>query len=84
MSVRLLLPYSMGSEVYVNPMTFEPAIDHPILDIGSSYSSVKQPIMQWCAELWGNRVSMGFNGDDYYIDFPTESDLNWFKLRWLS
>ncbi len=82
--VRLSLPYSMGRTTVVNPMTFESEYDHPILNIYSSHSSVKQPIMQWCAEIWGNRVSMGFDGDDYYIDFPTEADLNWFKLRWLS
>lgn len=82
--VRLTLPHSMGRMTAVNPQTFEAEYHHPILNIYSSYSSVKQPIMEWCASTWGNRVSMGFDGDDYYIDFPTEADLNWFKLRWLS
>jgi len=84
MTVRLTLPFSMGREIPSHHPYIDAEYDHPILIIGSSYSSVKQPIMQWCAETWGNRVSMGFDGDDYYIDFPSEADLNWFKLRWLS
>jgi hypothetical protein len=74
----------MGRQLPSTDPFIDVEYDHPILIIGSSYSSVKQPIMQWCAEIWGDRVSMGFDGDDYYIDFPTEADLNWFKLRWLS
>lgn len=83
MTVRMLLPFSMGREVLTTHPFDTPYIEHPILDVGSSYSSVKQPIMAWCAEHYGNRISMGFDGNDYYIDFPTEADVTVFKLKWL-
>ena len=79
---RLLLPFSMGSQVYAHPDTYEPTIDHPILDIGSSYSGVKTPILEWLQEKYGDTASTGFNGDEYYIDFPTEADITLFMLRW--
>ena len=84
--VRLYLLESMGTTVSVNPVTYEPDVSHPILHIGSSYSSIKQPIMEWLAENYGTRVQPGFDTEveDYYIDFPTEADVTWFKLRWLS
>lgn len=84
MTVRMLLPHSMGRVTVINPHTFEAEYDHPILNIYSSYSSIKQPIMEWLVETWGNRLAMGFDGNDYYIDFPSEADMNWFKLRWLA
>ena len=83
MTVRMLLPYSMGKFGPMDPRTFEHDIDHPILEIYSSHSSIKQPIMEWLVETWGDKLGMGFDGTDYYIDFPSEADMNWFKLRWL-
>ena len=80
---RLLLPFEMGRMSLINPHTFEAEYDHPILNIYSSYSSVKQPILAWLVENYGNRASTGFDGNEYYIDFPTDADLMWFKLRWL-
>lgn len=84
--VRMHLPFSMGTPGVTNPVTFEQDIRHPILNIGSSYSSIKTPIMQWLAENYGNKVNCGFDGEceEYYIDFPTEADVTWFKLRWMS
>lgn len=83
MTVRMLLPFSMGKTMYINPNTFEPDIYHPILDIGSSFSSIKPHIMEWLKEHYGNSVNVGFSDGDYYIDFPTETDKTLFILRWL-
>lgn len=83
MTARLVLPFSMGTYGLVDPFTYEPMIDHPILDIGSSYSSIKVPIQKWLFDTHGDKFETGFDGNDYYIDFPTEADLNWFKLKWL-
>ena len=82
----MFLPFSMGTPGVTNPVTFEQDIQHPILNIGSSYSSIKPDIMEWLAATYGTRVQPGFDVDceEYYIDFPTEADVTWFKLRWLS
>ncbi len=82
MTVRMSLPISMGKVVHTDPFTLEPEIDHPILDIGSSYSSVKPHILDWLIKHYGNNFSIGIDGE-YYIDFPTEKDLLWFKLKFL-
>ena len=78
----------MGRVTYYNPYTHESAYDHPILNVGSSYSSIKTEIMQWLIEYYGDTyathpVRVGFD-NDYYIDFDTEQDLTRFKLRWLA
>lgn len=83
MTARLLLPFKMGKYGPMDPLTYERKIDHPILDIGSSHSWVKAHIQVWLVNHYGNDITIGFDGNDYYIDFPTEADLNWFKLRWL-
>lgn len=81
--IRVYLPLTMGHRTSFNPMTYEEEWEHPILYVGSSHSSIKQPIMEWLAETYGTEVQPGFDGE-YYIDFPTEADVTWFKLRWLS
>ncbi len=84
MTVRMYLPFSMGKVTHTDPYTFEPIIEHPILDIGSSYSSIKPHIIKWLAEQHYNVLDIvGIADGNYYIDFRTEEDMIWFKLRWL-
>lgn len=86
MTVRLQLPLSMGKTPHIDPYTFEPVIEHPILKVGSSYCGVKSHITDWLAEQYGIRNigdMIGFADGEYYIDFPTEADMVWFKLKWL-
>lgn len=88
MTIRFHLPLNLGRQVYVDPVTYEPRVIHPILDVRSSYCSIKTEIMQWLIEYYGDTyathpVRVGFD-NEYYIDFDTEADLMWFKLRWLS
>ncbi len=82
MTARMMLPFSMGKVVHTDPYTLAPVIEHPILDIGNSYSSVKSHIMDWLIDRYGNCFCVGLDGE-YYIEFPTEKDMLWFKLRWL-
>ncbi len=82
MTVRMYLPFSMGKTIHTDPFTFEPVIEHPILDIGSSYSVIKPHIEDWVDEHCPDRA-IGLEDGNYYIDFPTEADMAWFKLRWL-
>ena len=86
MTVRMQLFFDMGKVVHTDRFTLEPVIEHPILDIGSSFSRVKQHIFDWLTVRYGVRAvgdMLGFADGEYYIDFPTEADMIWFKLRWL-
>ena len=82
--VRLYLLESMGTTVKINPVTYEPDVRHPVLNVYSSHCSVKMEVLDWLAENYGGRASTGFDGNEYYIDFSTEADITWFKMRWLS
>ena len=86
MTVRLYLPERMGTTVSVNPVTYEPVVKHPILNVYSSHCSIKMPVLEWLDDTYGDSTYTGFDGErgEYYIDFPTEADVTWFKLRWLS
>lgn len=83
MTARMTLPFSMGTYGLMDPVTYEQPIDHPILNIGSSYCLVKFHIIEWLDDTYGDQVKTGFNGTDYYIDFPSEEDITFFKLKWL-
>lgn len=83
MTARLVLPFSMGTYGLIDPVTYERPLDHPILVVGSSNAIIKWPIIQWLTDTYGDRFSTGFDGTDYYIDFPSEEDITWFKLKWL-
>ena len=60
MTVRMYLPFSMGKTVNTDPTTLEPVIEHPILNIGSSYSSVKPHIQEWLIKHYDTRFKTGF------------------------
>ena len=83
MTARMLLPFSMGTYRPANSFTVYQEIDHPILSIGSSYSAIKEPILVWLHEQYGNQIHYGFDGKEYFIDFPSEADKTMFMLRWL-
>ena len=82
MTVRMLLPFEMGKVTSFNPTTFEETIDHPVLDIGSSWAAVKPEIREWMVDTFGF-CHTGFDCGKYFIDFESEADMAWFKLRWL-
>lgn len=83
MSARMLLPFNMGTYGIMDPDTGECPLDHPILVVGSSNSTIKWPIMWWLIDTYGDRISTGFDGTEYFIDFPSEEDITWFKMKWL-
>ena len=78
---RFPLPFSMGRVTHFDPFTYEKTIDHPILEIGSSFSNIKPEIELWLQEQFGDRCRNGFDGE-YYIEFDNEQDLIMFALRW--
>lgn len=81
MTVRKYFPFSMGKTTYIDTFTLEPVIEHPILDIGSSYSMLKSHIEDWLDEHC-TEWDIGLEDGEYYIDFPTEEDVTLFLLRW--
>lgn len=82
MTVRMYLRPDMGKIIHTNPFTLEPVVEHPILDIGSSYCAIKSHILEWLHEQYCD-YTVGFEYGRNYIEFPTEQDMVWFKLRWL-
>jgi len=83
MTVRMLLPFNMGKVITdFNAYSYEETIDHPVLDISSSFAIVKPEIRQWMVDTFGFCHS-GCDCGKYFIDFRTEADMDWFKLRWL-
>lgn len=82
MTVRMLLPFNMGRVTHFNQDTYEETIEHPVLNISGSYATVKPEIRKWMIDTF-RYCHSGFICGDYFIDFKTEEDMNWFKLRWL-
>ncbi len=84
--IKFYLPFSMGKRGPVNPQTYLQEIDHPVLDIGSSYTILKEEVRQWLNDTYGDdraqwRFSMATGG--YFIEFAQEEYVTAFKLRWL-
>ena len=83
--IKLELPFSMGTET-IDPLTLVAAHDHPILEIGSSYSTLRIDVYDWLVEQHGQRAEGGwdfkFDGGNYCLWFKTEADRDWFILRW--
>ena len=69
---------------YVDSITFEEIYDHPILEIGSSYSTLKTEIRIWLNENFGTNWEFTFSGNDYQLWFRTEAHKTWFLIRWLT
>jgi len=80
--VRMLLPFTMGNVTDFNKYTYEHTIDHPILQISSSFAIVKPEIRKWVIDTFGFCHS-GFDCGDYFIDFKTDEDMALFMMKWL-
>jgi hypothetical protein len=80
--IRFPLPFSMGRVTSVDLLTYEQTIDHPILDIGGSFSNIKPEIGIWLREQFGDRCCIGFDNGGNYIEFENEQDVTMFLLRW--
>lgn len=80
--ITVPLPFSLGTVVYIDPVTGEEIISHPVLDIGSSYSTLKQEIIKW---LKVNSIEYTFlyKSPDYIIIFTNEQEAMQFSLLWL-
>lgn len=81
--IKLPIPFSMGTYGEPDPMTFEYEIDHPILNIGSSYSSIKDEVAEWLDATFGERwkCELGQRAE-FTMIFETEEDMTLFLLRW--
>lgn len=73
--IRVDLPFELGTR------RLDGTIDHPVLDIGSSYSSLRQDVQDWLSEHCPE-CGLGFDGG-YHIEFRSEADATLFRMRWL-
>jgi hypothetical protein len=80
--IKMPLSLSMGKVVSYNPSTCEETIDHPILNVGSSFSFLKAEVRQWMSNR-GHKYKFEFDGNEYCLWFETDQDLLLFTLRWL-
>ena len=70
--VKLKLPFEMGTEIIDhNYMVFD--ISHPVLEIGSSASSLKYEVWEWLNASFGDDWEFKFDGDDYCLFFKNQS-----------
>ena len=81
--IKLPIPFSMGTYGEPDPMTFEYEIDHPILNIGSSYSSLKDEVAEWLDATFGERWKCVLSQRaEFTMIFESEEDMTLFLLRW--
>ena len=80
--IKLPIPFSMGTYGEPDPMTFEYEIDHPILNIGSSYSSLKDEVAEWLDAKFDKSWSCEWGHDGAELIFESEEDMTLFLLRW--
>ena len=79
---RYIINWEKGLRILgQHPVTFESELEHPILDISSSYSTLRQPITDWFATKQID-YKFGFDGKGYYIDFYNQQDVALFVLTW--
>lgn len=81
--ISVLLPFTMSKSIKRDPNTFEKVYkDHPVLEIGSSYCSVRQDVHDW---LRDNDIQyvLTLRNSDYEILFDSKQDELAFRLRWL-
>lgn len=45
--------------------------------------SLNKNVQEWLDTFLKGKWNFGHTKDEFFIDFKTESDLNWFKLRWM-
>lgn len=84
MSYILKLPFHLAESININPITFLPEIQHPILSFSSSSTCLRNDVIQWLIETFGaHSWVFDFNGKDYQLTFNSEEDLTFFKMRWL-
>ncbi len=74
------LPIELGMH-RVDPFTFDVVVDHPWLEVGSSYSCLRADLKDWLDKhCVGYRFYCG--SKNYCIEFPNLQDLTAFKLVW--
>lgn len=80
--IKMELPFSMGRVTSYNSFTCEETIEHPVLEIGSTFSFLKVEIRQWLMNT-GKESKFEYDGNNYCLWFETEQDKIVFILRWL-
>ena len=64
------------------PFGIHNTYDHPVLNISSSCAYLKLDVAEWLTNNFGINWKFKFE-NGYCIYFESESDKNWFIMRWL-
>lgn len=79
--ITIPLPRPKEGRININTFEYEYA-DHPVLEISSSYSTLKYEVRGWLKKQ-GMEYTFLFEGDYYVIKFLNDKDATMFCLRWL-
>jgi hypothetical protein len=81
---KVFLPFDLGTQRFPGDPYLEDIVDHPVLDIGSSYSGLRSDVQAWLsANCDGWHFDCYLGGGEYYLRFRSEEDATAFRLRWL-
>lgn len=81
--IKINLSFKLGKIIWEDQSTFEKVWEHPVLDIGNSYSALKVEVKDWLNEQCNGAWEFGFNNSTYEMRFKSERDALLFKLRWM-
>ena len=79
--ITIPLPFNTG-QVTVNPTTLEHVWDHPILNVGSSYATLRFEVKEWLNQTCKGNWWFGYNNRTYELRFENDEDAIMFALRW--
>jgi hypothetical protein len=81
--ISVILSFEQGKIIGSDPITMTYVWDHPVLDIGSSYSGLLDEVKEWLDTHCEGSWKFGFNRRTYELKFELEKDATLFRLRWL-
>ena len=83
-SIVLPLPFNIGKLIHRDLVTFQETIDHPILDIGSSCSGLKEEVIYWLNQNIHSGWKFDYQNHNYCLVFNDSGDYSKFADFWLT
>lgn len=80
--IKIPLPFRLGKIVGHDKWSQAPIWDHPVLEIGNSYSGLKIEVCEWLDQNCQGNWKFGYNNQTYELRFDLEVDATMFLLRW--
>ena len=79
--IAVPLSFNLGTVVWEH--NGEQVTEHPVLDIGSTYSALKDDVNLWLRRNCQGSYKFGHNQRTYELRFDLQEDATLFVLRWL-